>query len=545
MVEDQAPSDLDQLLARLVDGDATTADIAALELLLDGNPEAQRRYVHYLDLHQELIARDRLGVSPHSQDQIFSEIYCDGNRLRVNRIKVGVVAALAAVLLIALGLGIGRWTYPTIGDGDFAIQGDDISGHDLDIEESDDGVAVLTRVLDVEWLTVNPPQAGNILSPGELKLANGLIQVEFYNGVQLLVEGPADLDIRSVASVICREGRLRSIVPPNATGFSVMTPRFELVDLGTEFGVDVASDGQADVHVFDGEVELYLADGKREPSKKEVLLGGDAMEWSVDGKKTTRVAVPESFTSFEAIRDREKSASAKRFGKWQKLNKQIQKDPRVVARYDFEGDESTLVDSSESKFHGTIVGCEWSSGRWQDKRALEFKRPGDRVRVDIPGEFDSLTIAAWVRIDALPSRFQSLLLTDGFKVGHMHWQVGPQGDLRISNREPLRVRRKFRYISPPVFGPRKLGVWNFVCSTYDRPTQMVTHWFNGRRVFSKPLDVDQSIHVGPAEIGNWGVPGVAARRVIRNFVGRMDELTIWKVALNKDEIEELYNSSRP
>ena len=56
-------SDLDQLLARLVDGEATGDDIAALEKLLDGNADAQRRYVHYVDLHTELLSRSDVARS--------------------------------------------------------------------------------------------------------------------------------------------------------------------------------------------------------------------------------------------------------------------------------------------------------------------------------------------------------------------------------------------------------------------------------------------------------------------------------------------------
>ena len=216
--------------------------------------------------------------------------------------------------------------------------------------------------MDVQWLSDNPPHAGSILSPGELKLAGGLIQVEFYSGVQLLVEGPADLEIRSVANVICREGRLRSLVPPNATGFSVLTPKFELVDLGTEFAVDVARDGRSDVHVFDGEVELYLPDGKRKPDHRQVLLGGDALAWSTEGTQTPRAAAPETFASFEAIRIREQSASHRRFEIWQQWNESFREDQRVVARYDFQSDGATLIDSSKTHAHGTIVGCEWTSG---------------------------------------------------------------------------------------------------------------------------------------------------------------------------------------
>ena len=112
-----------------------------------------------------------------------------------------------------------------------------------------------------------------------------------------------------------------------------------------------------------------------------------------------------------------------------------QDDPRIVARYDFdssdtESNERVLIDASTSAKHGTIVGCEWATGRWPDKRALEFKRPGDRVRIDVPGEFDALTVAAWVRVDALPARHQALVLTHGHQVGHLHGKSVRMEDCR-------------------------------------------------------------------------------------------------------------------
>ena len=544
MGEAQKPSELDQLLARLVDGNATIDDIAALEKLLDGNADAQRRYVHYLDLHQELLAKAGNLAPANKLDESHGEIQDDKNRSSFPRTRGAVLVALAAGLLLALGLLIGRWTKPTPGGIDYAKQGEDRRSPVPAEEEADDGVAVLTRAVDVQWQVDDPPHAGTILSPSHLKLAGGLLQVEFYNGVQLLVEGPADLEIQSVASVICHKGRLRSFVPPNATGFSVLTPKFELVDLGTEFAVDVASDGRADVHVFDGEVELYLPNGKREADHKHVLLGGEAIVWSPEGTKTSRAAEPETFTSFEAIRSRERSATDQRFENWQQWNDTLRDDSRIVTRYEFEAGGATLIDSSVTKADGTIVGCQWTSGRWPEKRALEFKRPGDRVRIDVPGEFEALTMTAWVRVDALPPRRQALLLTDGYQVGRLHWQIGPDGELRIGSRVPLQDRRRqTSYASPEVFTPRQVGVWNFVCSTYDRNTKTVAHWFNGQRVFTKPLEMDQPLRIGIAEIGNWGVPLKPERRAIRNFIGRMDELTIWNVALTGEEIAEIYNKS--
>jgi hypothetical protein len=561
MGESHKTSDLDQLLSRFVDGNATTEDIAALEMFLDDDPDAQRRYVHYLDLHQELLVRaDQQDFSAMAFESRRSSIDGGSGRGDVlgepsyedrsfSRTRIAAIATLAAGLLVAFGLEIGQWVTPPSHENRISKHSSELSESDTTTELSDDGVAVLTHAADVEWLSDDPPRTGGILSPGELKLAQGVIHVEFYNGVQLLVEGPADLEIRSAASVVCRKGRLRSFVPPNATGFSVLTPKFELVDLGTEFAVDVASDGRSDVHVFDGEVELYLPDGKRKQDNKQVLLGGDALVWSAEGTTTQRAAEPESFTSFEAVRTREQTFSNQSFENWNRWSRSLSDDPRVVTRYDFQNGGATLIDSGTARAHGTIVGCEWTSGRWPGKRALEFKRPGDRVRINVPGRYDQLTLSMWMRMDALPNRLQSLILTDGYEVARAHWQVSPAGELRLGLRLPSESAniQASGYGSPTLFSPRHIGSWNFVCTVYDRKLQRVRHFFNGRQVSSEPIVLDQSIEFGTAEIGNWGVPvkPESPSYFIRNFIGRIDELTIWNVALQDRQVADVYKTSHP
>jgi ferric-dicitrate binding protein FerR (iron transport regulator) len=61
-------------------------------------------------------------------------------------------------------------------------------------------------------------------------------------------------------------------VPPQAEGFVVLSPNFELVDSGTEFGVQVAEDGSGNVRVYEGRVELYEpGTGRSAKTRREVL----------------------------------------------------------------------------------------------------------------------------------------------------------------------------------------------------------------------------------------------------------------------------------
>ena len=56
--------------------------------------------------------------------------------------------------------------------------------------------------------------------------------------------------------MLLRQGKVRALVPKPAQGFRVHTASGDVVDLGTEFALEVTED-HADVHVLDGEVEWH------------------------------------------------------------------------------------------------------------------------------------------------------------------------------------------------------------------------------------------------------------------------------------------------
>jgi hypothetical protein len=89
------------------------------------------------------------------------------------------------------------------------------------------------------------------------------------SGVTLTVEGPADLELLSIDRVHCRRGKLRTRVPRGAEGFIVSTPGSAVVDLGTEFGLNVSDDGKAEVMVFKGEAEAAVLNAAGAPVRSQ------------------------------------------------------------------------------------------------------------------------------------------------------------------------------------------------------------------------------------------------------------------------------------
>jgi hypothetical protein len=89
------------------------------------------------------------------------------------------------------------------------------------------------------------------------------------NGVTLTLEGPADLELLSIDRVHCRRGKLRTRVPRGAEGFIVSTPGSAVVDLGTEFGLNVAQDGKAHLMVFKGAAEAAVLSASGAPVRSQ------------------------------------------------------------------------------------------------------------------------------------------------------------------------------------------------------------------------------------------------------------------------------------
>jgi ferric-dicitrate binding protein FerR (iron transport regulator) len=513
------------LLDRHRDGGLAPEEHARLLELLKSDPEARRSFVQ----EQMLQAAFHL-QSPASMESAPIERAVP----QKSRSWSGWHwAAAAAVVLSVFGIG---WSL-----GDVWRKPPPLAGEQEAAEPVDHGIAVVTQTVDARWGGEAQPRTGSLLTAGKLQLVSGLAQIEFYSGVRLILDGPSDVELVSANQAICHAGRLRAQVPPQARGFSITAPKFKVVDLGTEFGLEVASTGSAKVQVFDGEVELH----SQEPVRQ--LLGGKGLSWLASGEKSEIAADPASLPSFDQVRDLTQQHSQQRHAAWQKWNASLADDPRIAVRYDFESNGGALRDSGGGQAHGLIIGCERTNGRWAEKGALEFKRTSDRVRVDIPGEFDSLSMTAWIRLDALQERHQALLLTDGFEVGHPHWQIAPPGDLRLGIRSPSAgpERVTVNYGAPAVFGPGQLGVWSFVAVVYDRPAREVRHYINGRLASATAIRFDQPLRIGSAEIGNWGVAVKTDKRPVRNFIGRMDELTIWKAALSADEIREMHRQHQP
>ena len=110
-------------------------------------------------------------------------------------------------------------------------------------------------------------KTGETVEPGILSLSRGLLRLDFSNGARVTVQGPAELEVFDEDRVLLHKGLVTATIPESAIGFVVDTVAAHVVDLGTSFGVSVSENGQTEVCVFDGEVEVSLP---REAGAEEV-----------------------------------------------------------------------------------------------------------------------------------------------------------------------------------------------------------------------------------------------------------------------------------
>lgn len=425
------------------------------------------------------------------------------------------------------------------------------------------GHATLRRAVGMDWGGTGSTalREGDLLTAGPLSFESGLAEIDFFCGATVLVEGPARLQIESDWSLIVNEGRLRVTVPPAAQGFVVKAADSEIVDLGTEFAVDVTNQ-QAAVKVIDGEVRLQGG-----PHDGQLLTTGQ--QQSLSG--TSSPLDVQHFQTLEDVRRRHGDEASQRFQQWRNAAAEIARDERLIAFYPIAGQSAnrTIQDTSANGEHrnGQVIGpAESVDGRFgTESWGLSFRRPGARVRTRIDGTFEAFTFAAWVRIDSLEHRYNALFMGDGYENGEPHWQIRDDGrlmfsvmvddsqDIRHFNQIDQQVVRDAGlhrvYMTEPIWDLADSGRWFHLAAVYDPGNQIVRQFVNGRLVSEEKIPEKfhvTKLHIGPAEIGNWGQP---FRRTpwfaVRNLNGIIDELAIFDAALAPNEIEEIYESGRP
>jgi len=279
----------DELRALIEDAMADRIDparVERLEALLADDAEARRFYLDYTALHADL--RREQGVMDQMAMPIARDVATDvpsqtEMMLRARRAtRRRMATAFAASFAMAASLIFGMLVYlQTLWD-----KPTDPSK----MWTAGDRVAELFDATDAVWGGDHASlTAGAELTAGPMRLESGLARIRFYSGATMIVQGPADFELRTARSAHLQRGRITAHVPEQAIGFRIDTDAGRIVDLGTEFGV--AGDGpRAQVHVFEGMVEAEALGANGVSGKKIKLMAHEAAELDATRRTVAKAA---------------------------------------------------------------------------------------------------------------------------------------------------------------------------------------------------------------------------------------------------------------
>ena len=232
--------------AQAVDTDA----IAAAIDLLRRSPEARELYTQImatsamLELeHARPLETNRSQAAGDRGQETGSRALQPKPTLRFNR-SVWYAAAAAIVLAVTTWFVLPQRTMPTA----------PVPAARIAMVTGADGA--------VFGETAEPMTLGAELSPGRFVLESGSVQLMYHNGAAVNLFGPCAYEVIAPDTGYLHHGSMHVLVPERARGFTVRTPRCDVVDLGTEFNLRVGAIGPMSVAVTQGVVELRDLTGR-------------------------------------------------------------------------------------------------------------------------------------------------------------------------------------------------------------------------------------------------------------------------------------------
>lgn len=261
-----------RLIAQACDGHLSADEHVQLQQLLLEDEVARAEYSNFCQMEADLHFSARANRAGRKALAIVSTAELPSHPWSMGTIFLAgaVTASLAAALI--LWLGNANWRGAAEAPRQAGIQ--DIAANetpsaavyiDNDKLVPEGFVAHILRVSpDFTWKhpTASPDFLLRIKPGDKLNLAKGLVQMEFASGARIILHGPAVFTPTSATTGHLESGRLTGEVTEG--NFHLTTPAAEVIDLGTEFGVQVDSEKSTDVVVFNGKVQVVGTSGTRE-----------------------------------------------------------------------------------------------------------------------------------------------------------------------------------------------------------------------------------------------------------------------------------------
>ncbi len=400
-------------------------------------------------------------------------------------------------------------------------------------------VAVISDAIEPQWSRPDiSTRLGTQLTAGQLFLSRGFVELTFKRGAKVVLQAPVNITIRDTQHIVLNSGKLVARVPASALGFTVDTPGAYMRDLGTQFGVDVDSNGDSELHVFKGKVVLQprkAAPGNH-ADKGMMVYEGQARRVDIKTDKISNISINRN-AFIEHVPSAYELAVRKT-------------DPDVYWRVN--GKRGYLTDVIRSRkvqctYTGNhLIGTGPILGDGKTAQAIVFKGDGGiyvpRLSPLIKGRKVGHSYAFWLRVDK-PGKQDILIETNKGTLQYRHFGVNEKGQLELFTYFFKKGIISDKFSSQKVI---QTGQWYYIVITRSATTAMrgkIALYVNAVR------QVDATVHNSymTRYMGNYYIADVPVQvRVAQwgSLHGAIAELAEYSRVLSPAEIKALYMSAQ-
>jgi hypothetical protein len=422
-------------------------------------------------------------------------------------------------------------------------------------------LATLKLSLDAQWDNsgASLPLLADLSGPHSLD--HGLAQITLAGGATVVVQAPAEFKIVSATDIDLASGQISAVVPHDGGGLTVDAPNLHVVDLGTEFGVDVSPFKQTHVEVFVGKVRVELPPVNGVAPVQQTIDANHAVDVKPNSRTIEPAApAPLGFVRASELISRAAAGENTALQRWQSFSQTLRQDPDLVAYYTFDNQNDSpdkLINRSQATTgrHDGVLGIpgvadsapRWSQGRWPGKGSLEFGRSNTTV-VTLPseGQFTSgspHSYVIWLKRSELTRQVHLISQPSGDRRCFNIAVVGTAGKKQI-NASPNTVNFDFGPddAKSPAILPTQ-SRW-FLLAITVTPDSQAHFYIDGQLMAQAPIKIAAMDRSADLWLGRSdpALKDTAAGDILHGWV---DELAIFSRALSSSEIQRIYDAGKP
>ena len=253
--------ELHDLVDAMVDGRADSDAIDQFCRRLESDAAARRTYIEYMCVEAELVSR--FHAQPVAASTSLETSSLEASQQQHTGVALGARRwltqwmAIGACLLITWGGS--SWLiykYTSSRTVQEAINAGGFSAERSESTPGEEAVAQITGTQNCRWwrngIRCDIGFGDTISAFERLELEAGLVEITFFNGVRVVLEGPASFKVPGNSGIELLTGRMATAVPRDSTDFTVRAPRLTINDSGVQFGLAVTDASETEVHVFEG-----------------------------------------------------------------------------------------------------------------------------------------------------------------------------------------------------------------------------------------------------------------------------------------------------